>query len=71
MQTAIVELVVSFFKLIIKPVTGLFALLAARRMGRIEAEKKRLEEHNEAVDKASAGRIAGEHDGLRDEDYRD
>ncbi len=68
---ALIELAVRFIKSIIKPVTGLFALLAAKRHGRLEAERAALVEHAKKVKIANDARIAGELDGLQDSDYRD
>ncbi len=71
MNKAIVELILGFTKAVIKPITGFFALLIARRVGKMEAEKASLEEHAKEVQKANAARIDGELTGLRDDDYRD
>lgn len=68
---ALIELIVRIVQALIKPLSGLFALLVARRHGRIEAENEALKEHADKVKAANTARIDAEREGLRDEDYRD
>jgi len=68
---AISKLLATLLKALIKPVTGGLALLAARYVGRTEAEKDNLVEHAKKVKAANDAGAAGRLDGLRPEDYRD
>ncbi len=68
---AIGKLLAALVKAIMKPITGGFALLAARYVGRTEAEKDALVEHAKKVEAANIARADGELKGLQPEDYRD
>ena len=68
---AVAKLVTALLKALIKPISGGLALLAAKYLGRTEAEKDALVEHAKKVEDANRARVDGELTGLRPEDYRD
>ena len=68
---AVGRLLTALMKALIKPVTGGMALLAARYLGRTEAEKDALVEHAKKVEAANIARADGQSKGLQPEDYRD